>query len=171
MTPLVVFFGWEFGEWYKGKNPSATAGQLPLTGEPKTEAIDESRRKFLKIAAGTSLATAAMYFLNRQKAGAAFFGSMPGPGTVALKDASGNKISPAVNLPTEGFGIANIEEHNYPNYYGYVRYDGGWYILKLTSATVFVYASGQNNDSYKGNFTDAWTNKSDLSYGNYNEAF
>ena len=109
---------------FKSKENVAEVGQVQ-TGE-----IDESKRKFLKIAAGTSLATAIMMFVNRKSVGAAFFGSVPGPGTVAVKDIKGNKVDPAQRQPLDGYNISDIDDGGIIRYFGFINKDGGWYVLQ-----------------------------------------
>lgn len=131
--------------------------------------IDESKRKFLKIAAGTSLATVAMYFLNRQKAGAAFFGSIPGPGTVAIKDSTGTKVDIAQKQPLDGYSISDIDTSGSTQYFGFMNKDGAWYILQANADNSIRYARGSSG--YTTPTTGAWATRASQSYGIFSEVF
>jgi hypothetical protein len=63
----------------------------------KNKDYDPERRKFLKLigAAGGSLFLMTIF---TKKAEASFFGSMPGPGTLAIKNSSGTTIDPSENI-------------------------------------------------------------------------
>ena len=150
-----------FFEYFKSK---------PKPIIPETEEVDESRRKFIKIAVGTSLATAVMMFINRKNASAAFFGSVPGPGTIAMKDTSGNKIDPAQKQPLDGYNISDIDDGNAIRYYGFVNKDGAWYVLQEnTSNNTIRYATGVNN--YSTAITGAWITRASQTYGIFNDIF
>jgi hypothetical protein len=133
--------------------------------------IDYSKRNFLKFLAGSGVASLVMFLFSKKNAHAAFFGSVPGPGTVALKNSSGDKIDPAVNSPTDGYGICDISSGTI-NYYGYINKDGSWYILKEdTENNNFSYASNLNNGSVSV-YSSAWSAKdSTLVFGSFNQAF
>src|SRR3989339_1604483 len=89
----------------------------------KNTDYDPERRKFLKLigAAGGSLFMLAMF---TKKAEAAFFGSMPGPGTVSIKNTSGTQIDPAQKKPTDGYNITEIDDSAADIYYGFVNKEG-----------------------------------------------
>ena len=118
----------------------------------ESDVIDDSKRKFLKIATGAGIMGLGMFFLNRKKAQAAFFGSVPGPGTVAVKDSTGAKIDPAMNQPLDGYSISNIDTSTSVHYYGFINRNGDWYIIKEdTDSNTLLYARGDS-----GYATDDW---------------
>jgi hypothetical protein len=125
----------------------------------------------LKFLAGSGVASVVMFLFSKKNAHAAFFGSVSGPGTVVLKNSSGDKIDPAVNSPTDGYGICDISSGTI-NYYGYINKDGSWYILKEdTGNNNFSYASNLNNGSVSV-YSSAWSIKdSTLVFGSFNQAF
>lgn len=133
----------------------------------KNTDYDPERRKFLKLigAAGGSLFMLAMF---TKKAEAAFFGSMPGPGTVAIKNTLGSQIDPAEKKPTDGYNITEIDDSGVDIYYGFVNKDGAWYIQKELSTGAYRYIKGSSD------FTNAitgWPNRTSLSYGYFNDVF
>lgn len=176
VTPLPIFFILESRKGLMG-----IAGSIKNHFKPKTndevqnekletkEVIDETRRKFLKVAAGTSLATAIMYFMNRQKAGAAFFGSVPGPGTIAIKDSSGNKVNPSIQQPLDGYNISDMDTSGATQYFGFLNKDNAWYILKIGEDNSIRYARGATN--YSTLVTGAWVTRSGQSYGAFGDVF
>ena len=130
----------------------------------KNPDYDPERRKFLKLigAAGGSLFLMTIF---TQKAEAAFFGSMPGPGTVAIKNTSGTAIDPAEKKPTDGYNITEIDDAGLDTYYGYVNKEGAWFIQKESSSGAYRYTKG-NTD-----FSTNWTNKASLTYDYFNVIF
>lgn len=71
------------------------------------------------------------------------------------------------------FGVNNIEEASATiTYIGKEDTYGIWMILKINSASgkVFTYATQKNNDSYS-TYASAWTDRVDLDYGTYSQAF
>ncbi len=139
----------------------------------KEEAVEnDNRRRFIKILAGAGVGMIMLYILNPKKAGAAFFGSVPGPGVVALKDSGGFKIDPAIKSPTDSFGVTNISDSgDYPHYYGFEHYNGSeWYIIKEATGGTFTYASKLNNTGV--DYSTAWSAKgTTLVFGSYSAAF
>ena len=62
--------------------------------------------------------TVFLFSIFTKRAQAAFFGSVPGPGIVGLKDSSGVRIDPAKHHPTDGYKINRIDDDSLPsNYY------------------------------------------------------
>ncbi len=146
------------------------------------EDVDDARlRQFLKALGGVSLGFFLASLLNPKKASAAFFGSIPGPGTVALKDTSDTKINPATedgNLAdikenTKQIGTNNVDEASDTlTYVGSEDADGNWVIKKIntSSGTSITYATETNNPTYE-TYTSAWTDRTSLTYGSYKDAF
>lgn len=132
--------------------------------QSEKDVVDPLRRQFLKMfgVGGVGLLVAAL--LNPKKAEAAFFGSVPGPGTVAIKDSSGQKIDPAIKKPTDGYSISQIDSAT-PSYYGYLDKDGNWYIIKEDSDGSFRYARGS------GAFSSYWSTRSSLTYDYFENVF
>ena len=127
--------------------------------------LDKERRAFLK-AIGTAGMTIFMLSIFTKKAQAAFFGSMPGPGTVALKDIAGNKINPAEKHPTDGYRIAELDDST-PAYYGFINKDGAWFIMRDNNGT-YKYITGSTG------FSSAWSGKGDepeINWQYYDAAF
>ncbi len=138
----------------------------------KNTDYDPERRKFLKLigAAGGSLFLMTVF---TKKAEAAFFGSMPGPGTISIKNTSGTQIDPAEKKPTDGYNINQIDDTSSDtySYYGYTNKDGAWFIIRETT-------SGVNTGQYRyvkgaSNFPTGWGLKSDpgTEYGYFDEIF
>jgi len=125
---------------------------------------DMDRRKFLKLLGGTSMGMFIMAMFVPKNASAAFFGSVPGPGTVSLKDTSGNQIDPAIKAPTDGYNITEIDDSGSPAYYGFVDKDGNWYITEEVSGT-YLYFKGSTN------FSASWTGRAGLSYNYFDLIF
>lgn len=141
-----------------------------IVNEEEKIEVDNSKRKFLKLLTSTGLATVILYFLNAKKTQAAFFGSVPGSGTISIKDSGGNKINPAVNSPTDGFGIVNVDDAAYPNFYGFVNKDGNWYIQKENENGSFDFANINNNPS-KTTYGTAWSDRESLTFNSFDVAF
>lgn len=133
----------------------------------KNTDYDPERRKFLKLigAAGGSLFLMTVF---TKKAEAAFFGSMPGPGTVSIKNIGGTQIDPAEKKPTDGYNITEIDDSAADIYYGFVNKDGAWYIQKELSTGAYRYTRGTSDFT---NATTGWPNRTNLTYGYFNEIF
>ncbi len=135
---------------------------------------DPKRRDFLKKIGGVGLGILAYSILNPREAGAAFFGSVPGPGTVAIKDTAGNQIDPAEKYPTSGYGITEIDDAGTTFYYGFVDKAGAWYIIKENDTTgdlSYLYATPANNPT-ETDFADAWADRATtLTYQQFDSAF
>jgi hypothetical protein len=131
----------------------------------KNPDYDPERRKFLKLigAAGGSLFLLTVF--GTKKAEASFFGSMPGPGTIAVKNTTGNTIDPAEKKPTDGYSITEIDDTTDDVYYGFVNKDGAWYIQKESSSGGHRYAKGSSS------FSVSWAIRSGLTYNYFNEVF
>jgi hypothetical protein len=129
----------------------------------KGRKFDFDRRTFIKLigSAGVSVFLLSIF---TKRAEAAFFGSVPGPGTVSLKDTSGTQIDPAEKTPTDGYNISQLDDSS-PAYYGYTDKDGNWYIIKEDSDGNYRYANGSSS------FSTNWTNRASLSYGYFEDTF
>lgn len=145
--------------------PEKLAKIRPVAEEGKVEeGFDPERRRFLKIIGSTG---ASIFLLSvfTKKAQAAFFGSVPGPGTVSLKDTSGTQIDPAEKRPTDGYNVTEIDDSSSPIYYGYVNKDGAWFIMKEDSDGAYRYTKGSSG------FSTSWTNRASLSYDYFDAVF
>lgn len=134
-------------------------------GTPLPGVSDDNRRLFLKLIGSTSLSILFMAVLGKSSAKAAFFGSIPGPGTVSLKNSVGDTIDPAEAQPTDGYTITEVEDGDTTSYYGFVHQNGAWYITKETSSGAYRYAKG-NSD-----FSTNWTARASLSYDYFDNVF
>ncbi len=126
--------------------------------------FDSDRRTFLKLIGSAGLSVF-FFALFTKKAEAAFFGSSPGPGTMALKDTSGNKIDPAEKQPTDGYKVSEIDDASYPAYYGFVNKSGAWFIQREDSAGAHRYTKGASD------FATNWTNRASLTYDYFDNIF
>jgi len=134
----------------------------------KKEGVDVDRRIFLKLI-GTAGLSLFFFSLFTKKAQAAFFGSVPGPGTVALKDSLGNEIDPAEKQPTDGYNITELDDST-PSYYGFMNKEGAWFIMKEDPAhpvdvPYYSYVKGDSS------FSTNWTSRATLSYDYFNNTF
>jgi len=129
----------------------------------KKSSYDPERRKFLKLigAAGGSLFLMTIFTRSTE---ASFFGSMPGPGTVAIKNTQGVAIDPAEKKPTDGYSITEIDDSGTDAYYGFVNKDGGWFILKDSNG-IYRYAKGSSS------FSVSWAIRASLTYDYFNVVF
>jgi hypothetical protein len=151
---------------------SLESGDLKLIPDEPEEVKnvpDLDRRIFLRLigSAGISIFLLSIF---TKKTHAAFFGSVPGPGTVALKDIAGNKIDPAQEHPTDGYEVTEIDEDSDVtySYFGFVHKNGAWYIAREQKATgSYRYAKGSSS------FSTSWTNRKteSVTYGYYNTIF
>lgn len=130
----------------------------------KNPGYDPERRKFLKLigAAGGSLFLMTIF---TKSAEASFFGSMPGPGTIAVKNKSGVLIDPSEKHPTDGYNITEIDDSLSDTYYGYINKDGEWFVRKETASGAYRYAKGSSD------FATNWTNRTSLTYDYFNNVF
>jgi len=131
---------------------------------PGKEVEDINRRLFLKLIGSAGLSLFAMSLFTK-KAQAAFFGSVPGPGTVALKDTSGAQIDPAKHHPTDGYEVSDLDDAALPSYYGFVHKTGAWYIMEETSGGTYRYSKGTSL------YSTGWTGRGGLEYGYFDDIF
>jgi hypothetical protein len=131
----------------------------------KKEGVDIDRRAFLKLigSAGLSVFFFSMF---TKRAEAAFFGSVPGPGTVSVKNIAGDKIDPAEKQPTDGYKISRLDDST-PAYYGFTNKDGAWFIMKELADGSYLYRKGNSG------FTTAWGLRGDIgsTYDEYENVF
>jgi hypothetical protein len=154
-----------FASEVQGPARTVLAGQVE-EGVPLDPTIsDDNRRLFLKLVGSTSLSIFFMAIMGKGSAKAAFFGSMPGPGTVAIKDSSGTPIDPAILQPTDGFEISQVDDSVTPSYYGFVHKTGAWYITKEDATGAYRYAKGASD------FATSWTGRTSLSYDYFDAVF
>jgi len=142
----------------------STKKKVPTPEPLKLEkSFDIDRRLFIKLigSAGISLF---LFSVFTQKAHGAFFGSVPGPGTVSLKDTSGAQIDPAIKTPTDGYKISQIDDSS-PAFYGFIDKTGAWFIMKEDSTGAYRYAKGSSS------FSTNWTNRAILSYDYFDAIF
>lgn len=138
--------------------------KLKQTATEKLPRIDIDRRQFLKLISSAGLSLF-LFSIFAKKAQAAFFGSVPGPGTVALKDTSGVQIDPAIKTPTDGYNISQVDDST-PAYYGFVDKSGNWYIMQEDDTTGnFRYTKGTSG------FSTNWTNRATLTYDYFDAVF
>lgn len=125
--------------------------------------LDIDRRMFLKLIGSAGL-TIFFFSIFTKKAEGAFFGSVPGPGTVALKDSTGALIDPAIKTPTDGYKITQLDDST-PAYYGFVEKTGKWFIMKEESNGDYRYTKGDSG------FSTGWTNRASLTYDYFDVIF
>jgi len=181
IAPLPIYF-WgvataRFIRSLKGSSKKPKEKEEPvIKEEEKEEALaptqmvsedqvnEPSRRDFLKRIGSIGLGILVWSLLNPKQAGAAFFGSVPGPGTVALKDTTDTKIDPAIKSPTDAYGITEIDEDAPNIYYGFINKDGKWYILKETeSDSDFSYRYVKGDTDFPSNWGSRKT-RTDYNY-------
>lgn len=129
--------------------------------------LDKDRRAFLKLIGTAGLSIFMFSVFGVKKAQAAFFGSVPGPGVVSLKDIAGNKIDPSEKHPTDGYRLAELDD-SAPAYYGFTDKDAAWYIMKENTDGSYRYARGSSA------FSTNWTNRADpgeVTYSRYEDIF
>lgn len=126
--------------------------------------VDFDRRKFLKLIGSAGL-TLFFFSIFTKKAHGAFFGSIPGPGTVSLKDSTGSVIDPAIKQPTDGYKISQIDDTTATVYFGYVNKDGAWYISREESSGNYRYTKGTTD------FSTNWTDRASLTYDYFDSIF
>lgn len=182
LIPAILFFPLALYFWLAVVPKKKAAIPLPETNQVKKKKekpqklekveegkvrVDEERRKFLKII-GTAGVTLFLFSIFTKKAQAAFFGSVPGPGTVSLKDSTGNVIDPAIKKPTDGYAVTEIDDSTSTAYYGFVNKDGEWFIQKEDSSGGYRYTKGSSGFT---NATTGWPNRTNLSYDYFDNIF
>lgn len=171
--PLYFMLGVFYKESVEVLVPQVESIETPKLGVCTKESVesvnsepisDPLKRKFLKIIGGSGLGILLLAIFKPKSAEAAFFGSVPGPGTVAIKDSSDNKIDPAIKSPTDAYGVTEIDDST-PAYYGFVNKEGAWYITREGNDGSYRYNKGT------GSFTSNWSNRSSLTYDYFDATF
>lgn len=175
--PLMVYFGLSVAP--KRTKAILLPKQQVTTKKGKVEVIetaqvtkikpgfDMDRRAFLKII-GSAGITIFLFSLFTKKAEAAFFGSVPGPGTVAIKDSTGTVIDPAKHHPTDGYKISGIDDSS-PAYYGFVNKDGDWFIMKEEADGDYLYH--KRVTPTEDTFDVEWPNRGGFLYDYFDTIF
>lgn len=165
---LIYFFIKILPKRSKAINVPLVASAIPIEViKLKKEGVDIDKRMFLKLIGSAGLSIF-IFSLFTKKAEAAFFGSVPGPGTVSIKDSAGVKIDPAEKHPTDGYKITEIDDAGSDTYTGYIKRGGAWYIVKeIGSGTDSSYRYTKGGSD----FTTNWTNRTGLTYGYYDSVF
>lgn len=151
-------------------NAKSLANVTKVNPEEGENITDADRRAFIRLI-GSAGAAIFMMALFTKRAEAAFFGSVPGPGTLALKDSAGNKIDPAEKHPTDGYKITQLDDTSSATYayYGFINKSGAWYIQRETlsggSAGQYLYSKGASS------FSTNWTNRASLTYDYFDVIF
>lgn len=125
---------------------------------------DANRRVFLKFI-GTSSISLFLLALFTKRAQAAFFGSNPGPGIVAIKDSTGNTINPAEKQSTDGYEVSEIDDTTTTTYYGFTNKESAWYITQESSTGSYRYVKGASG------FAANWANRATLTYDTFDNVF
>lgn len=176
LLPLLYYLGKELLRKPKRKkltDPVIFASDLAdksasvaLEGEVMPSGVsDDNRRLFLKLIGSTSLSIFFMAVMGKGSAKAAFFGSMPGPGTIAVKNIAGETIDPAEKQPTDGYTITEVDDAGTTAYYGFVHKTGAWYITKEDATGSYRYAKGSSA------FSVGWTGRTLLTYDYFDAVF
>lgn len=167
----IAFYFWKMVLPKRNKKlPLPVKTQKKITKSEKEEVlkevpqdVDKDRRKFLKLV-GSAGFTLFLFSIFTQRTHAAFFGSVPGPGTVAIKDTAGVQIDPSQHHPTDGYKITEVDDSS-PAFYGFVRKDGAWFIMKEDSAGAYRYFKGASS------FSTNWTSRASLAYDYFDNIF
>jgi hypothetical protein len=128
--------------------------------------LDVDKRLFLKLIGSGGL-TIFLFSIFTKKTHGAFFGSVPGPGTVAIKDTSGAQIDPALHHPTDGYKITELDDST-PAYYGFTDKGGAWFIMKEGASGDYRYTKGASDFT---NATTGWPNRASLTYDYFENVF
>lgn len=148
-------------------NPVEKAEKIEVVKREHLGIADIDKRVFLKLLGGVGLSLFLFSIFNKKSEGL-FFKSLPAQGVtgkVSLEDIAGNKIDPAQNQPTDGYRISEVDD-NIITFYGFTNKDGAWFIMKEDTETgSFRYARGISN------FPSSWTNRENLKYDYFNNAF
>ena len=171
MVPVIVKAKIKEEKIIKGKIKKLE-GEIIMPHEKTGRNFDLDRRMFIKLIGSTGIMLF-LFSLFTKKAEAAFFGSVPGPGTLALKDTAGNKIDPAEKHPTDGYKIAQVDDTSSSTYayYGFTNKDGAWFIQRetLTGENAGDYRYARGSSSFSGNWLNRGSQSPDYDY--FDEVF
>ena len=73
--------------------------------------------------------------------------------------------------PLVGYQPSDIDDSGSTKYYGFVKKDGRWYIMRQSSSGAFRYAKGAPLAAGGGVYSDAWTDRTHLTYSYFYEVF
>lgn len=167
--PLAAYFWLMVVPTHQKSNPDKFKA-VALKVEPERlekvnqKKLDFDRRTFLKLIGSAGLAVF-FFSIFTKRAHGAFFGSIPGPGTISVKDSTGNVIDPAIKTPTDGYKITQIDDATSTTYFGYMNKDGAWYISREDSSGNYRYTKGASD------FSTNWTNRASLTYDYFDNIF
>lgn len=135
---------------------------LEISSDPNV--ADVNRRLFLKLIGGAGMSVFMMSIFT-DRAHAAFFGSMPVPGAMTIKDSTGQAIDPAEKQPTDGYEISELDDSATPAYYGFVHKTGAWYISREDENGSYRYTKGLSD------FPTAWEARATHTYDYFDNVF
>lgn len=183
LYPVLIFFAYKMLPLHSRKRldesddfafETITPPQPKQAKETKKESsskglpiADLDKRMFLKLIGGAGITLFILSLFNK-KSENLFLGNnnnLSRQDKIFLEDASGKKINPAENHPTDGYNICEIED-DLIAYYGYTNHEGNWFIMKVDSDNgSFRYAKGDVN------FPSAWGSRKKISYDYYSNVF
>lgn len=74
--------------------------------------------------------------------------------------------------PLVGYQPSDIDDSGSTKYYGFVKANGYWYIMRQSSTGSYRYIRGAPSDENGGGlYSDAWTNRANLTYNYFYEVF
>lgn len=74
--------------------------------------------------------------------------------------------------PLVGYQPSDKDTSSNPKYYGFIRKDGSWYIMQEnTTNGTYRYCWGSPKPNGGGLYIDAWTDRANLTYDYFNEAY
>lgn len=125
---------------------------------------DIDKRVFLTLIGSTGLFLF-LFSLFNKKTESLLFKNLPVFKSTASPDKNGDTVEPTQNQPLDGYRISEIED-NVVSFYGFVKKDDSWYIMRVdTNTGSFRYVRGESD------FSKAWTNRKKLQYDYFNNVF
>jgi hypothetical protein len=125
---------------------------------------DIDKRVFLKLIGSTSIVLFILSIFNK-RAENVFFKNFSGIGNTPYQSTAINNNETSTNQPLDGYRITEFDD-NINSFYGFTNKDGGWYIMKLDTASgSFRYSKGDSN------FPASWDNRDKLKYDYFNNVF
>lgn len=79
--------------------------------------------------------------------------------------------NPGETDPLVGYQPSDVDDDTSTKYFGFVKKDGRWYIMRQSSTDTFRYAKGAPLKEGGGLYIDAWTNRANLTYSYFYEVF